>query len=493
MAIVGAGVSGIVTARMLTEAGFDVVVFEKAADVGGVWSASRAYPGIGTQDDGRSYAFSDAALPGLPDSHPPGAEVQAYLEGYARRHGLLERVRLRTRVVRTRFDEVGWEVESDGPDGAAVERFDWLVAANGVFSTPHVPDWPGRAAFEAAGGRVVTPGQLAGGAVLHGARVVVVGWGKTACDVAAAAVPRSAGVEVVARTLVWKLPKRLGRSGLTFRHLILTRAAERLIGGSYRSPAGRLLLHRLPERVPRVLLGRAIARSVDRASGLSGLGLRPLSDIRASNSLVTEGFFEAVAEGRIRVHRDCSVQALESGSDGPRVRLTDGSALPADVVVAATGYEQRLDFLPDEVLAVAASDGALLLHRRTLGVDVPRFALAGWAHSYRSPLTSEVAAVWLAAAMRGRVALPSVEQQRSGADRFRLTRSTAVGARTAALPGVTMRDLDLMLADLGTPLPLRVRLRQIWRPIDPADYAAALAAARPRSAAAPRRRFAAAR
>ena len=484
IAVVGAGVSGIVTARVLGDVGFDATVFEQAADVGGVWSASRAYPGISTQDDHRSYVFSDTPMPAGVAEHPKGAEVQTYLGDYARENGV--HVRLSTRVITTRLvDGPAWEVDSDGPEGPATERFDWLVAANGVFSTPFVPKWPGRDDFERAGGKVVTPGSLGDGGVLDGARTVVVGWGKTACDVAAAAAPRSAGVAVVARTLMWKVPKRIGIAGLTFRHLILTRAGERLITGSYRSPSGRLLLRRLPERVPRVLLGRAIARAVDRASGLTDLGLRPITDIRSSNSLVTEGFFEAVAEGRIEVHRERAVAALGADEHGPWVRLTGGEQLPADVVVAATGYEQRIDFLDPSALADARTgDGALLLHRRTLGIDVPRFALVGWAHSYRSPLTSEIAAVWLAGAMLGQVRLPSAEMQRREADPFRLTRSEAVGARTGLLPGVGMRELDQMLAELGSPLPLRVRLRQIWAPVDPADYVPALRKALSRMGAA---------
>ena len=48
--IVGAGFAGLSSAKVLKSFGHDVTVFEKEADVGGVWSASRRYPGLTTQN-----------------------------------------------------------------------------------------------------------------------------------------------------------------------------------------------------------------------------------------------------------------------------------------------------------------------------------------------------------------------------------------------------------------------------------------------------------
>lgn len=476
VAVVGAGVSGVVTARVLAAVGFDVTVFEKADDVGGVWSATRAYPGVATQDDRQSYAFSGKLMPPHVALHPEGADVQTYLADYLYAGVSESQVRLSTRVLRADLiDGDTWQVDSVGPGGPSTEIFDWLVAANGVFSTPYVPEWPGRAEFEAAGGRVVTPGSLADGAALQGRRTVVVGWGKTACDVAVHAATRSASTAVVARTLTWKYPKQLGLAGLTFRHLVLTRSGERLIGTRYRSVTGRLLLRRIPERIPRVLLGKAIARAVDRTTGLSELGLLPDTEVRTSNSLVTDGFFEAVAEGRIRVHRERSVATLGSGPDGPYAELSDGQRLAADIVVAATGYEQGAEFLSPAVLQRGAtSDGTLLLHNRVLAVDVPRLAFIGWSHTFRSPLTSEISAVWLAGVLLGQVALPTPERQRARADRFPVSQARMSSRLGNALPPVTLKDLDRILRELGVPLPWSTRVRQLWQPIDPSDYAAAL-------------------
>ncbi|GAA4753405.1 NAD(P)/FAD-dependent oxidoreductase [Amnibacterium soli] len=476
VAIVGAGVSGLVTARTLRAVGCAVTVFEKTADLGGVWSAERAYPGISTQDDRTSYAFSDHPMPPGVADHPTGAEVRRYLEGYALEHDLGPDIRLSTEVVRASLSpDDGWQVEAVGADGRTTGRYDWLVAANGVFCAAHVPAWPGLDAFERGGGRLLGPADVGIGEQLHGRRVAVIGWGKTACDLAVAAAERSEHTDVVVRTLTWKYPRRIGDRGLTFHHMVLTRAGERILGTPYRSRAGRILLRRIPERLPRLLIDRVLAGVVDRGLGLSALGLRPSVEFRASTSLVTDGFFEAVRTGRIRVHRDRTVAELGADLQGPLVRLSDGTVLRDDVVIAATGYDRDLAFLDPSALSVAtADDGSLLLHRNVLSATVPGLAFIGWLQNYRSPLTSELLALWLAGVIVGRVRLPDEVTRRSAASRIHLDRDAARRSAGTPLPSLTLRQLDQLLGEIGLRLPRRVRLRQMWRPLDPADYAGLL-------------------
>ncbi|MGH1553197.1 FAD-dependent oxidoreductase [Streptomyces sp. L7] len=63
IAIIGAGVAGLVTAKVLTQAGHQAHVFEKTPDVGGVWSRTRRYPGVTTQSPKAQYSFSDFPMP----------------------------------------------------------------------------------------------------------------------------------------------------------------------------------------------------------------------------------------------------------------------------------------------------------------------------------------------------------------------------------------------------------------------------------------------
>lgn len=46
--VIGAGISGLVTAKTFIEEGYDVTVFEKQKGLGGVWEKSRTYPELTT-------------------------------------------------------------------------------------------------------------------------------------------------------------------------------------------------------------------------------------------------------------------------------------------------------------------------------------------------------------------------------------------------------------------------------------------------------------
>jgi len=97
--IIGAGFAGLSTAKILKTFGHSVTVFEKEADVGGVWNASRRYPGLTTQNVRSTYALSD--FPYLSDypEWPSGQQVQAYLESYTQHFGLTPHLRLHTEVI----------------------------------------------------------------------------------------------------------------------------------------------------------------------------------------------------------------------------------------------------------------------------------------------------------------------------------------------------------------------------------------------------------
>src|SRR3954447_20002745 len=98
--IIGAGFAGLAAAKVLTEFGHEVMVFDRTPDVGGVWSRTRRYPGLTTQNDKRTYAFADFPMPRQYSQWPTGAQVQAYLERYVQVFALEPLLRLSTEVTR---------------------------------------------------------------------------------------------------------------------------------------------------------------------------------------------------------------------------------------------------------------------------------------------------------------------------------------------------------------------------------------------------------
>src|ERR1700719_4299245 len=105
IAVVGGGFGGVGAAVMLRRAGYeDVTVFERGERVGGVWNHN-TYPGAACDVPSHLYEFSFEPNPRWSRRYAPQAEIQAYLEDVARRHGVLDRIRTGTEVTRASWDE----------------------------------------------------------------------------------------------------------------------------------------------------------------------------------------------------------------------------------------------------------------------------------------------------------------------------------------------------------------------------------------------------
>src|SRR5436190_18808905 len=106
--IVGAGLSGLVTAKTCIEYGYEVKVFEKDAELGGVWASSRRYAGVTTQNTKDTYFFSDFPMPKHFPEWPSGEQVQSYLSAYAEKFNVLPRIRFSSEIVSAHFEQNKW-------------------------------------------------------------------------------------------------------------------------------------------------------------------------------------------------------------------------------------------------------------------------------------------------------------------------------------------------------------------------------------------------
>ncbi|MGQ0632075.1 MAG: flavin-containing monooxygenase [Sporichthyaceae bacterium] len=485
VAIIGAGISGLAHADVLTRCGFSVVLFERAAKLGGVWACS--YPQVRLQNTSWGYHLSSFPWPFTPDLHPTSAQICRYLEAFVAARGFDLRMRHEVLAV-TEAASGGWDVRGcyPPPDGGVpaefVENVDHVVVSVGQYTEgKHRPALGGEAEFA---GEVVTERDLGELSRFDGARVVVVGFGKSALDMATLAAPRAAAVHHVFRTPRWTLPLKIFR--IHYTRLFFNRFGSVMMTSWAHPTAAERFLHRR-ERVVRSFWGglqslvARIARREGHGHGPAGAArlaaVLPehalLPDLRSAAALAPTGYYRHVGAGTIEPHR-ADITALSK--DG--VHLSTGEFLGADVVVLSVGSRTpAFPFLDDALRArLEDTDDGPQLYRHVVHPSFPQLGFAGFNHGFMHIPAAEIGALWLAALWRGELQLAPREQMEREVAHVQAWKRAHIHhepSRGCAVNTRFQQYLDIMLADLGIS-PYRKLpnvFAEVFSAYRPADYA----------------------
>lgn len=339
IAIVGAGVSGLVTGKILAANGHAITIFEQRSGIGGVWARSRHYAGLKTQSPREVYVFSDFEMPHTYPEFPSAEQVVRYLESYAETFDLNRLIRFGALVTALRRRESGgWRIEwaerRDEPIRA--EDYDHVVVCNGLFTKPVVVEIPGQREFEDCGGQVMHSVAFRRAEIAAGKAVAVVGFGKSALDIAYEARKVAKRVTLVCRRTVWHLPYRLF-GVLPVKYLAYSRSAEFWFGKRTQGFEGflhrraRILVH-LYWAMTEFVLGWHL--------GFLQRHFRPPFSLRESIGLATGAGFadnlRALRNGQIGFAKG-NIAKLSTGG----LLLDTGQSVPAELVVLATGVRAR--------------------------------------------------------------------------------------------------------------------------------------------------------
>lgn len=193
--IVGAGPSGLVALKEMLAQGLEATVLEAAPSFGGVFrrSNSAVYDELYLTTSNYFMAFSDFAPLEGAIRYSSKRAYQDYLDAYVARFDLARHIRFETQVVRATFDAQArrWRVRVVDAEGERELEADTLIVATGSQQEPYRPT------FEGFTGEVLHAAEYRGAEAFAGRRVLIVGVGESASDIAAEV------AEVAAETVVW--------------------------------------------------------------------------------------------------------------------------------------------------------------------------------------------------------------------------------------------------------------------------------------------------
>ena len=479
--IIGAGLSGLVTARMLLAEGMDCTIFERRQELGGVWADGYARFGVQVQKD--LYEFPDWPLPSETPDFTPGPVFRDYLAAYSDAFDVTPRIRFGAEVIEVvrRQEAEGWRLTvCEGGERRVIE-FDLVVVCVGLFSSrPHLPNFPNQSAFA---GTIIHNSAFKSREQARGRKVVVVGYGKSATDAALEAAEVADRTHLLVRTPYWPVPRRV-LGVLPVNWILLTRMTSTLLPPYQRPSAIERHVHRigrplawafwrLVERVVRLQF-RLGGRLPEVPSLVPSLPVE-LSAFQEATMLPRPELYRMIRRGRIALHRS-EIDAF--AKDG--IVLQNDEHIGADLVILATGWRTDYDFFNDDVMpALQIDDDGFYLYRHLVHPDLPNLAFLGChAITYQAVLTSSLQARWLAELIKGRHRLPSREAMRREIGEMKAWKRAWMPARASRGAMIGLHQLhyhDELVRDMGLDprrkTGLLAPLKELFAPYVCQDYA----------------------
>ena len=370
--VVGAGPCGLTALKNLRAAGLhDVVCYDEGEAIGGNWVFNERperhsiYDATHLISSKGLSEFEDYPMPHHYPDFPSHRQVRGYFENYAAHFGLMQFIRLETRVVRaTLLPDLRWGVSSIGPDGAKEGIFDYFIVCSGHHREPLMPNYRGRfSGQELHSSRYRRPD------IFGDKRVLVVGGGNSACDIAVD-VARVAQKSCISMRRGYHIVPKL----------MLGRPADQVY-------ARVRDMVRLPRSLLRFLVHTAVQFYV---GPLEKYGLQqPKANLLETHPTLNSDFLNALRNGKVLPR--IGIKSLEGNS----VHFDDGTAEEFDTIIWATGYHIRFPFLDKSVVAWDES-GPIPLYLKMMHKEIPNVFFIG--------LFQPVGCIWRLADHQARIA-----------------------------------------------------------------------------------------
>jgi dimethylaniline monooxygenase (N-oxide forming) len=392
--VIGAGSSGIAAVKVLHERGIDVDAFELSDRVGGNWvwgnrnGVSSSYRSLHINTSRSRMEFSDFPMPEHLPNFARHDQIAAYFDSYVDHFGFRDRITFCTGVEHVEpLAGGGFDVRLGTGE---TRRYDSVVVANGHHWDPRLPE-PGFPGAETFTGEQMHSHDYSDEEQLAGRKVVVLGMGNSAMDIAVDASYHADETYLAHRRGVHIIPKYV-------------------FGKPYDEIAGH-------ERIPGWVRWPVARMMMRAATGpMSRYGLQqPDHKFAQAHPTMSSRILDRLAHGAI------TPKPTIARFDGDDVVFDDGSRVAADLVVYCTGYKISFPFFDADFLD-PSGDNQVRLYQRMFHPTVPGLYFVGLVQPLGAIMPiAERQSELVADHLQGRYALPEPSQVQREMDRHRST------------------------------------------------------------------------
>ncbi|KAM5562726.1 putative flavin-containing monooxygenase 1 [Rosa sericea] len=511
VAIVGAGISGLLACKYTLSKGFSPIVFESTSTIGGVWT--RTVETTRLQTPKAFYQFSDFPWPSsVKEDHPNQNQVLEYIQSYARHFDLLKHIKFNTKVCGIEYEgpseeemqswslwggtgeafssEGKWKVVVEEKQSLSTKTYlvDFVILCIGRFSdVPNIPEFTPNNGPEAFHGKVIHSMEYAdmdyesASKFVTGKQVTVVGSQKFAMDIAMEC-SNANGIEnpctLLYRTEHWNIPD-LFPWGVPLPLLYFNRFSELLV----HKPGEGFLLSLLATLLSplRWVFSKFVETYANNKLGLYKYGMVPkhtfLQDISSGVlALVPEKFYDRVQEGSIILKKSprnfgfCEEGILVEGEVSP---------LKTELVILATGFtgEKKLKDIfvsPTFQNYITGPPEAILpLYRHCINGRIPQLAVIGFSESISNLYTSEMRCKWVTELLGGTFKVPSIKEMEKDVKKWDEYAKRYAGEyyRRSCISALHVWYNDQLCKDIGwNPKRKKGLIAELFEPYGPMDY-----------------------
>ena len=311
--IVGASISGLASAACLQKQGIEYIIIEKTAAVGTPWR--NHYQRLHLHTNKRISNLPFKKFGSEVPRYPSRRQVVDYLNDY-KKEFRIDPI-FNTEAKRIKKDTGDWIVETNN----GTFKAKYVIIATGAFTKPKPVYFKGMENFP---GKILHSYEYKTGLDFKGQKVLVVGFGNSACEIAIDLFEHDANPSMAVRSPVNVIPRDV--FGIPILELSL---AMKSLPAKFADTVNAPLLRLLVGDITKL--------------GLKKLPYGPLEQIQknASIPLLDIGTLRHIREGHISIHDD--IDHIESKT----VYFKNGKREEFDAIVAGIGYYRDYDQIID--------------------------------------------------------------------------------------------------------------------------------------------------